>query len=143
MAKNTQHLAAPHGLGMTWIGMKAAERWDSHNNNQELQQNLSIAQEMEIRDIDPLTIKMATGWERGADMEWRYEVPDFFRKQKVLNQAYIYGMATPFSALTKDGRLLTMYPELKNYKLFVKLLTQGATTAVLAHYSSTAIQFRS
>ena len=143
MAKITQHLAAPHGLGMAWIGKKAAERWDSHNNNQELQQNLSIAQEMEIQDIDPLTIKMATGWERGADMEWRYEVPDFFWKQNVLNQAYIYGMATPFSALTKDGRLLTMYPELKNYKLFVKLLPQGATTAVSAHYSSTAIQFRS
>ena len=97
---------------------------------------------MEIQDIDPLTIKMATGCERGGDMEGRYEVPDFFRKQKVLNRAYIYGMATPFSALIKDGRLLTMYPELKNYKLFVKLLTQGATTAVSAHYSSTAIQFR-
>ena len=99
MAKNTQHLAAQHGLGMAWIGKKAPERWDSHNNNQELQQNLSIAQEMEIRDIDPLTIKIATGRERGADMGWRYEVPDFFWKQNVLNQA--------------------------------------------AHYSSTAIQFRS
>ena len=128
MAKKVLHLAAPRGLGMAWIGKKAAERWDSHNNNQELQQNLSIAQEMEIQDKDALTIKMATGWERGADMEWRYEVPDFFWKQKVLNQAYTYGMATPFSALVKDERLLTMYPELKNYKLFVKLLPQGATT---------------
>lgn len=128
MTKNVLHLATPRGLGMAWIGKKAAERWDSHNNNQELQQNLSIAQEMEIQDKDALTIKMATGWERGADMEWRYEVPDFFWKQKVLNQAYTYGMATPFSALVKDERLLTMYPELKNYKLFVKLLPQGATT---------------
>lgn len=128
MTKNVLHLAAPKGLGMAWIGKKAAERWDSHNNNQELQQNLSIAQEMEIQDKDPLIIKMATGWERGADMEWRYEVPDFFWKQKVLNQAYSYGMATPFSQLVKDERLLTMYPELKNYKLFVKLLPQGATT---------------
>lgn len=126
--KNVLHLAAPHGFGMAWIGKKAAERWDSHNNNQELQQNLSIAQEMEIQDKDALTIKMATGWERGTDMEWRYEVPDFFWKQKVLNQAYSYGMATPFSALVKDERLLTMYPELKSYKLFVKLLPQGATT---------------
>ena len=128
MAKNVFHLAAPHGLGMAWIGKKAAERWDSHNNNQELQQNLSIAQEMEIQDKDALTIKMATGWECGADMEWRYEVPDFFWKQKVLNQAYSYGMATPFTQLVKDERLLTMYPELKSYKLFVKLLPQGATT---------------
>lgn len=126
--KNVLHLTAPEGLGMAWIGKKAAERWDSHNNNSELQQNLSIAQEMEIQDKDPLTIKIATGWERGADMEWRYEVPDFFWKQKVLNQAYSYGMATPFTSLVKDERLLTMYPELKDYKLFVKLLPPGATT---------------
>ena len=126
--KNVLHLTAPHGLGVAWIGKKAAERWDSHNNNQELQQNLSIAQEMEIQDKDALTIKMATGWEPGADMEWRYEVPDFFWKQKVLNQAYSYGIATPFSALVKDERLLTLYPELKNYKLFVKLLPPCSTT---------------
>lgn len=126
--KNVLHLTAPEGLGMAWIGKKAAERWDSHNNNSELQENLSIAQEMEIQDKDPLTIKIATGWERGADMEWRYEVPDFFWKQKVLNQAYSYGMATPFTSLVKDERLLTMYPELKDYKLFVKLLPPGATT---------------
>lgn len=126
--KNVLHLTAPHGLGMAWIGKKAAERWDSHNNNQELQQDLSIAQEMEIQDKDALTIKMATGWERGADMEWRYEVPDFFWKQKVLNQTYSYGMATPFTQLVKDERLLTMYPELKIYKLFMKLLPPGSTT---------------
>lgn len=125
---NVLHLTVPRGLGMAWIGKRAAERWDSHNNNQELQRNLSVAQEMEIQDKDALTIKMATGWERGADMEWRYEVPDFFWKQKILNQAYSYGMATPFATLVKDERLLTMYPELKDYKLFVKLLPKGATT---------------
>ena len=62
------------------------------------------------------------------DMEWRYEMPDFFWKQKVLNQAYSYGMATPFSTLVKDERLLTMYPKLKDYKLFVKLLPPGSMT---------------
>ncbi|MDO4462699.1 MAG: hypothetical protein Q4C30_09475 [Bacteroidia bacterium] len=117
-----------HPLGMAWIGQRAAAKWDAHNNNKELETALSIAQEMEIQDKDALTIKMATGWERGADMEWRYEVPDFFWKQKILNQAYSYGSATPFSALVKDERLLTMYPELADYKLFVKLLPPGATT---------------
>ena len=116
------------GLGMAWIGQKAAKRWGDTNNSEELQRNLSIAQEMEIQNKEPLAIKIATGWERGADMEWRYEVPDFFWKQKVLNQAYTYGMATPFAQLVKDERLLTMYPELRDYKLFVKLLPQGSTT---------------
>lgn len=122
------HLPAPRGLGMAWIGKKAAQRWDSHNNNTELLRNLSTAQQMEIHGKDPLTIKMATGWERGADMEWRYEVPDFFYMQKVLNRAYTYGKPTPFSSLVKDERLLTMYPELKEYKVFVKLLPRGSST---------------
>lgn len=124
--RDTLHLPAPRGLGMAWIGQKAAQRWDSHNNNTELQQNLSTARQMEIHGKDPLAIKMATGWERGADMEWRYEVPDFFYMQKVLNKAYSYGKPTPFSSLVKDERLLTMYPELNDYKVFIKLLPRGS-----------------
>lgn len=126
--RNLLHLPAPRGLGMAWIGQKAAQRWDSHNNNSELQQNLSTARQMEIHGKDPLTIKMATGWERGADMEWRYEVPDFFYMQKVLSKAYSYGKPTPFSSLVKDERLLTMYPELSDYKVFIKLLPRGSNT---------------
>lgn len=125
--RDTLHLPAPRGLGMAWIGKKAAQRWDSHNGDNELLRNLSTARQMEIHGKDPLTIKMATGWERGADMEWRYEVPDFFYMQKVLNRAYSYGKPTPFSSLVKDERLLTMYPELSEYKVFVKLLPRGSS----------------
>lgn len=38
--------------------------------------NLSVARKMEEEKKDDKAIKMATGWERGADGKWRYEMPD-------------------------------------------------------------------
>ena len=38
--------------------------------------NLSVAKDMEKNKKDAQAIKMATGWERGADGKWRYEMPD-------------------------------------------------------------------
>lgn len=38
--------------------------------------NLAIARQMEERGDSALDIRMATGWERGADSLWRYEVMD-------------------------------------------------------------------
>ena len=38
--------------------------------------NLSVARKMEEEKKDAKVIKMATGWERGADGKWRYEMPD-------------------------------------------------------------------
>ena len=38
--------------------------------------NLSVARKMEEEKKDAKVIKIATGWERGADGKWRYEMPD-------------------------------------------------------------------
>ena len=38
--------------------------------------NLSVARKMEEEKKDAMAIKIATGWERGADGKWRYEMPD-------------------------------------------------------------------
>ncbi len=38
--------------------------------------NLAVARQMEEAKKDAKAIKMATGWERGADGKWRYEIPD-------------------------------------------------------------------
>lgn len=37
---------------------------------------LSVARKMEEEKKDAKAIKIATGWERGADGKWRYEMPD-------------------------------------------------------------------
>lgn len=39
--------------------------------------NLSVARKMEEEKKDAKVIKIATGWERGADGKWRFEIPDF------------------------------------------------------------------
>lgn len=39
--------------------------------------NLSVARKMEEEKKDAKAIKIATGWERGADGKWRFEIPDF------------------------------------------------------------------
>ena len=38
--------------------------------------NLSVARKMGEEKKDAKAIKMATGWERGADGKWRYEIPN-------------------------------------------------------------------
>lgn len=38
--------------------------------------NLGVARDMEAAGKDAKTIKRATGWERGVDKKWRYEVSD-------------------------------------------------------------------
>jgi len=43
---------------------------------QEVRENLQVAREMEIDKKDAKTIRLATGWERGIDGKWRYEILD-------------------------------------------------------------------
>ena len=38
--------------------------------------NLAVARKMEEANKDAMVIRTATGWERGADGKWRYEIPD-------------------------------------------------------------------
>jgi hypothetical protein len=52
------------------------------NLSQNVRDNLQVARDMENAKKDAKTIRIATGWERGADKKWRYEVPDIkFKKE--------------------------------------------------------------
>ena len=59
-----------------FIGEQGAERADHAEEVTTRLDNLSVAREMENDKKDAKVIKMATGWERGADGKWRYEIPD-------------------------------------------------------------------
>lgn len=54
-------------------GAAAADKAEERNARMD---NLSVARKMEEDKKDAKAIKMATGWERGADGKWRYEMPD-------------------------------------------------------------------
>lgn len=55
------------------LGAESADRADEVSTRLD---NLRVAREMESDNRDAKSIKLATGWERGADGKWRYEIPD-------------------------------------------------------------------
>ena len=59
-----------------FIGEQGAERADHAEEVTTRIDNLNVAREMEDAKKDAKAIKLATGWERGADGKWRYEIPD-------------------------------------------------------------------
>lgn len=65
------------GVRFRFIGEKGAANLDRVEEATTRLDNLAIAREMESSGKEAKAIKMATGWERGADKKWRYEVEDF------------------------------------------------------------------
>lgn len=59
-----------------FAGEKGAARADRGEEALTRQNNLDAAQKMEATKKEAKAIKLATGWERGADGKWRYEIPD-------------------------------------------------------------------
>lgn len=65
------------GVRFRFIGEKGAANLDRVEEATTRLDNLAIAREMESSGKEAKAIKMATGWERGVDKKWRYEVGDF------------------------------------------------------------------
>ena len=57
-------------------GEKGAAEADKAEEQTIRMDNLKVAEKMERGKKDAKAIKLATGWERGADGKWRYEMPD-------------------------------------------------------------------
>lgn len=57
-------------------GEKGAAEADKAEEKTHRMDNLKVAEEMERGKKDAKAIKLATGWERGVDGKWRYEMPD-------------------------------------------------------------------
>jgi len=69
--------AANPDIRYQFVGEKGAASADRAEEATTRLDNLSVARKMEEAGKDAHNIKMATGWERGADEKWRYEIPDF------------------------------------------------------------------
>ena len=59
------------------VGVRGMDAWDENWTRTNL---LTVAKQMEMGGKTPEEIRAATGWERGADKEWRYEIPDLTAK---------------------------------------------------------------
>ncbi len=68
--------AENNDIRFQFVGERGAEAADRAEEVTTRLDNLGVAREMEEAKKDAKAIKMATGWERGADGKWRYEIPD-------------------------------------------------------------------
>jgi hypothetical protein len=69
------------------IGEKGVISLENNNPAGARLRDLNIARQMEKRGEDALNIKVATGWERGVDGLWRYEIDDMVTVSNV-NKLY-------------------------------------------------------
>ena len=65
-----------NNIRFSLAGERGAAAADKAEERTARMDNLSVARKMEEEKKDAKAIKMATGWERGADGKWRYEMPD-------------------------------------------------------------------
>lgn len=73
---NAEKFGKNYDFDYSIIGKRGAENLDKVEEATIRLDNLAVAREMESSGKDAKTIRMATGWERGADNKWRYEIPD-------------------------------------------------------------------
>lgn len=105
------------------IGVEGAQRLDDAYEVYERMDNYRIAREMELAGKSAKDIKLATGWERGVDAKWRYEINDItLDGEKLVKNDFNYisgGFIEPLKNLINDGDLLKAYPELANINVVV------------------------
>ena len=113
-----------------FAGEKGAAEADKAEEKTYRMDNLKVAKVMEEHALKPIAIKYATGWERGADGKWRYEMPDFKADKPITVDADIdishVGPYSPYkeplcklSNLIDDKNLFAAYPSLKNIDILL------------------------
>ena len=111
-------------------GEKGAAEADKAEEKTYRMDNLKVAEKMERGKKDAKAIKLATGWERGADGKWRYEMPDFKADKPITVDVDIdishVGPYSPYkeplcklSNLIDDKNLFAAYPSLKNIDILL------------------------
>ena len=111
---------APSDVRFSIIGLQGAQNLDAISNNTVIVDNLEVAIEMEIRNETPLKIKIATGWQRGADNQWKYEL-DSSKASLNFNIDSINKLGKKYSlkSILKYPELFKAYPELNDVKISV------------------------
>lgn len=107
-------------------GEKGAAEADKAEEKTYRMDNLKVAEEMERGKKDAKAIKQATGWERGADGKWRYEMPDAkIKDMKDIGGGHIVKRFDD-DMLWNDGKLTDVidapalfeaYPQLKDVRI--------------------------
>lgn len=109
-----------------FAGEKGAAKADKADEQTIRVDNLDVAKQMEKAKKDAKIIKMATGWEKGVDGKWRYEMPDAKIKDTIDVGGGNIVKRFEEDMLWTDGKLedavdapklFEAYPQLKNIKI--------------------------
>lgn len=107
------------------IGEKGARMLDSVNENTFRIRNLDVAKIMEQQEKTKEDIRITTGWEKGADGKWKYEISDLeLRDYSTIEEKSdkrVLGASAriPLLELIKYEELFRAYPTLKNTSVIV------------------------
>lgn len=108
------------------IGELGAANLDKAEEATKRLDNLAVARNMETAGKDAKTIKLATGWERGADGKWRYEIDDAVINQNAIFNHRDDGVSiTLLGELLTGGELLKAYPQLDDMVVVYQELPLG------------------
>lgn len=107
-----EELEVHEGVRFRFLGENGAERLDHAEEASTRLDNLAVAREMESAGAEAKNIKMATGWERGADNKWRYETNDI--KVKDWDWAVKAKRNLTLKDIIDDEELFIAYPSLAN-----------------------------
>lgn len=125
-----------------FLGAQGISRLDLADEVNVRMDNLAVARSMDRAGKDARVIKEATGWERGADGKWRYEVGDV-----ILSKAWFErnlktddSGSGSFSGTLADvvpSELLTAYPALKDVPVTIRISPSSGRAGA---YSSDGIE---
>lgn len=123
---NGDFSADNNDIRFSLAGERGAAAADKAEERTARMDNLSVARKMEEEKKDANAIKMATGWERGADGKWRYEIPDAKIKDTMdiggghIVKRYEDDMlwnGGKLSDVIDAPELFKAYPQLKNVRI--------------------------
>lgn len=108
--------ATDRARSLSIFGERGVEKLAKIDNGATMLDNLATARLMENNNKAPLEIKQTTGWERGADAKWRFEMPDFELKMP-FEEAIKTTEPIAIEDVISDEALFTAYPQLKEFKI--------------------------
>ena len=115
-----------------FVGQQGAAALDKAEEATTRLDNLGVAREMESQQKDAKAIKLATGWERGGDGKWRYEIVDGELKkepnvkEKVSSDGEVH-YETTLGEILDNEELYRSYPELRMLPVSIQQMDGGVS----------------
>lgn len=123
---------ADNRIRFQFVGQQGAAALDKAEEATTRLDNLGVAREMERQEKDAKAIKLATGWERGGDGKWRYEIMDGELKkepnvkEKVSSDGEVH-YETTLGEILDNEQLYRSYPELRTLPVSIQQMDVGVS----------------